>query len=774
VSGVLAAWARFTVRRPGRALLLVLIVTLVAAATAAARIARDGPPLDFTPQALFMDGGPEFDRMARIEREFGREDNDVMLLLEGDIGTPEGVDAIRALHAAMIDIPGVERVESLVTATVMSGEDGLLLVDVPLDDMAPAEALKRVSADPLLHRLLVSDDGRVTAVVVRIKGDRVRVAELEPVVDAIAEKARAVSLPDNMALHLAGVPWVRVEVVDLMTRSQLVYLPIVGTLFALAMAIQLRRIGLAFAPLMTVLVADVWVVGVLVGMGLTLNVLSILVPTLVVVIGVADGIHIVGRYREELGSGSDREGALGRTMAVMGLPCFLTTFTTAAGFVSLLVAETSVIRSFGLQCAIAMVITFVGVVTVLPALLAWIPADRIPAKKTADAPPWGDRLLLSIDRGVRRRPWTVIALTGMLTMGAAALGSSVGTNSGLLEMYREGMPTWEAIRLAETRLSGVVPVMVYMEGEPDSMLQPEMLARMDAVEAAMRAEPTVRWTLSPASVVRRIHEALTQEHALPSGRALVAQELLVVDISGERPLEPLVNDDRSTARIQALLTDAGGRVYLPLQARIEAAAAEAFAGTNVRVAVTGDGFLAASGVDRLIGDLLKSVGLVFVIVTITFAVLLRDLKLAAIAAVPNLVPLVFTLATLRLMGADLQTSNIVSFTVAVGLAVDDSIHFLARYRMERQQGRPVGPAITRTYLGAGRAIVVTSVLLVIGFGVLGMDDLTSTRHFGILSSVTMVAALLGDLFLLPALLHLVEVGAQEGAAPTTRRGIPAP
>jgi predicted RND superfamily exporter protein len=129
-------------------------------------------------------------------------------------------------------------------------------------------------------------------------------------------------------------------------------------------------------------------------------------------------------------------------------------------------------------------------------------------------------------------------------------------------------------------------------------------------------------------------------------------------------------------------------------------------------------------------------------------------RLALIALIPNLVPLVFILAALGLMGADLQTSNIVSFTVAVGMAVDDTIHFIVRYREERRRGQVKSEAIRRTFHGAGQAIVLTSVLLVLGFGVLGTSELTSTRDFGILASVTMTAAMLGDLLLLPAMLHL--------------------
>lgn len=365
-------------------------------------------------------------------------------------------------------------------------------------------------------------------------------------------------------------------------------------------------------------------------------------------------------------------------------------------------------------------------------------------------------MLSAVHRLVSANPLATLGVTALLTAAAATIGLKVQTNSGLLEMYREGMPTWHAIHLSEQELAGVIPVMVHVQGEPGQMLEPDVLSALDEIEATVSSAAPVRWTASPASVVRALHQTLTGEQALPQTPALISQEVLLAEISGDRSLDAVLSADRSQARVLALLTDAGGRVFVPMRAELQAAADAAFEGTGATASVTGDGFLAASGVDRLITDLLASLGLVFGIITLTFAVLLRDMKLALVAAVPNLVPLVFTLATLVAMGADLQTSNVVSFTVAVGLAVDDTIHFLVRYKQERMAGRRVDEALRRTTLGAGHAIIVTSVLLIVGFGVLATDDLTSTRHFGVLSSVTMAAAVLGDLFLLPALLKLVE------------------
>lgn len=745
---------RSLVQRRGIALGVVVLVTVLTQLALGLRVARDGLPLDFTPQALFLDKGAQVDALRRIEATFGREDNDLMLIFADMPPTEATVSATEQIHEALAAHPHVESVASPWSATVLVDEDGALQAIAPLADQPPAQALATLAADSALSRLLISEDGTTLAVRVRVSRDLERIADLAPVVKSLTASARAVPLPPGASLHATGVPYVRTEVVDRMVGDQALFVPLVGSLFALTIAVLFRRFLLGLAPLVAVVVADVWALGVLIGGGATLNVLSVLVPTLVLVIGVADGIHITARYREELESGQPADAAMGATLRTMTLPCFLTTFTTGAGFASLLVAETSVIRDFGTHSAIAMVACFFGVISVLPVLLAWIPPAWIIREHTG--PDSESRALRWIDGLVARRPALMMALSLAAALGIGALGRDVHTDSHLTEMYREGSDTWNAIALAEQELSGVVPVFFHLQAdEADAWRDPELLKRLDTLEQDTLAEPAVLWTASLAGYVRQLHATLSDGRTeLPESRAAVSQELLVGELAGGAPLSGVLSEDGSQARILVLLSDAGGRAYLPMAERLRLRAAEIFEGTAVTATLTGDGLLAAAGIDRLIKDLLSSLALMFVVILVTLALLLRDLRLALVACIPNAVPLFFTLGTLGLIGADLQTSNVISFTVAVGLAVDDTIHFVVRYRAERLAGKDVPQAISATFHGAGHPIVLTSLLLVAGFGVLTQSDLTSTRHFGLLSSVTMGAALVGDLLLLPAMLHL--------------------
>ena len=748
LGGLLEAYGQWIGRRRGLASIILALLTLLAAVGMGARL-QDGAPVDFTPQAMFMGEGGAWERVKAYEQEFGAEDNDLVLILKGDLSSPQGIETIRALHTQVASAPKVERVDSLANAMVATG-DGTGLIEV-IDAIQPGQSpLSRVQADPMLGQILLGPDGKVATFRVRIEGSVQKVADLTAAVNGVLDKAQSVSLPDGFSLHPTGVPFVRVEVVEMMQSDQALYFPILAVLFGITIVLLFRRFWLGLTPLIGVLFGVIWAMGVVLSTGAVLNILSILTPTLVLVIGAADGIHMVSRYREELQVDQDRVAALGRTVRRMTLACFLTTFTTSAGFASLWIADTQVIRDFGLHCSIAVMVTFFAVVLAVPTLLAWIPTSKVGTPSDTKE----RRFYVWLDALVARRPLQVLTISLTLIIFAGWLGRGVQTNSRLLEMYTPDHPTWDAIKLTEATTGGVVPVFMHLSGEPGDMLEPDVLRKIDTLERHAQGLALTGWTASPASWIGHLHQVVTGTAGLPTSREMAAQELLLAEMSGELPIDRVLSADHARARILMITKDAGGRDFLVAKHELEDLAQELFEGTGITVDVTGDGMLASDGVNKLINDLIYSLGLIFVVIAITMLALLKRPRLAFIAMIPNLVPLVFIMAALGVMGADLQTSNIISFTIAVGMAVDDTIHFIVRYREERLAGRDKSTAIARTYQGAGQAIVLTSALLVMGFAVLGTSDLTSTRDFGILASVTMTAAMLGDLLLLPAMLHL--------------------
>jgi predicted RND superfamily exporter protein len=704
-------------------------------------------PVDFTPQAIFMDNSEEMLRLREIEDSFGREDNDVIIVLKGDISTPETLSYIKQLHTKIEALPFVEQVQSLYNAaSLQSSELGPEVLSI-WDSPAPIQTAQQ---DPFLVRAFVSEDGTRTLIRVRIERQREKVSDLEPVIKQLINTLGAIPPPSELRIYTTGVPHVRTEVVAMMLADNITYAPILTILFFTTICVLFRNIWLGIAPLLGVLFAVLWSMGILLGSGVVFNVLSILVPILALIIGVADGIHLVSRYREECAKEQSKEEALAQAIKHMFSACFLTTFTTATGFLSLIVADTVVIRDFGVHSSVAVMTAFFAVILVVPCYLSFLPSRHVPP-----IPKNQHRFYDFLHRLCWEHPTKVVLSVLLICACAGVYGSSVRPNSHLLEMYHPKHPTHDAIQEVDQHLSGIVPIFIHIEAKEGDLLDPIYFQKIIELEKELKTFPWVRWTYSLPSHVLHTHTLFTQEKSLPQNRELIEQELLVLSFSDELPLEQVTQNQHTQFRILALCQDAGGTAFIELHKQLTQKAKELFPDDSVHVDVTGDGLMASLGINQLITDLLYSIAIVVSVIFCTLLILLRDIKLSLISLLPNVIPLLFTLATLRLIGADLQTSNIVSFTVSIGLAVDDTIHFVVRYKQERSLGRVHKEAMLNTFRGAGQAIILTSLLLVSGFGVLATSSLTSTYHFGLLASITLGAAILADLLLLPAAMNLL-------------------
>lgn len=760
--------------------LICAVVTAVAVAASVPHLRDGGLPVDFTPQALFNQDADNAAVLARTSAAWGRDDNDAWVLVEGPLFTDQGIALVRQVHAAVAALEAIERVDSLVSLSLgqrrPDGSVGL----VPLLDAAPPQALAALVADePAVSGLFAASDGQLAVVRAHLADGLATVSDIKPGVDALTALVANLPVPEGYTLHLTGIPTVRVQLVDLLKRDQAVFFPLDTLLFALVLIGIYRRPLPGLLPLAAVGAAVLWSTGLLLAGGVTFNILSELVPTLVLVIGVSDGIHLLTRYREELQCDRDRVAAMSRTLGHLGVACALTSLTTAIGFGSLATSSSVAIRDFGLQASLGVLVAYGAVLFLLPAMLAWVPVDWVLA-----TPAGGGRRrsrvtrgLLVVDAVVARHPGRVLAACLVVCVAAVAVGSTVRTTSHMMEVFDDSHPSVATYQTVVDHLGGIIPVMVHLEAaEPDAFRDPALLARLEAYTAAVRAHPSVGWSLSGTDLIASLHGALTGERAVPDDPHVLEQELMLAEW-GDDPLGlgTVFDADYRQARVMVLAPDLGGHAFVALAADLARLGDEAFAGAGVTVLPAGDGIVASSGIHRLIDDLLTSIALAFLGIWLTLCGLFRNVRLASVAMIPNALPLIFTLASLRLLGEHIQTGNVISFAVALGIAVDDTIHFLARLQEERARGRSLRSAVRHTFRGAGSAIVYTSLLLVLGLGVMVGSDLVTTRHFAVLACATLFAALFADLLVLPALLHLLgprRLGLRE--SPVVARGLQCP
>jgi predicted RND superfamily exporter protein len=727
---------------------------------------------DFSPQTLF-DSTSERARVYREHRaRYGADDHILLVLVEADLARADTWALIADLESDIAALPAVDRVGSLVSAAVPRNVDGAIAIaplsgDAPPATDAEAAALLAQAQDhPLLRNTLVAPSGKVASIVLKVGDDVEKIAEVRPVIDALhgLMDRRAAEHPGSR-LHLLGPHAYRTTVVGVMIREEMRFAPLTAVLLALVLGLLFRSVQGVLIPLLSVGLGALWTLALMALTGEPVNIINTITATLILVIGVADAIHMMERFGQEQSLGLDRRAAVRKALLWVGGACLLTSLTTAVGFATLSTANLAILRRFGLYSAAGVMITFVTTIVFVPWAL-----DRFGLGARDHSLSAFDR---ATDRALRRQGELVrahpraVALVGLAVTAVFAAGIPRTTiDNFIMEYVPRGEPILAAHHLLEDELAGVVflDVVLDVEGEAptDPWMEPELLGRAQRAVDSILAHPRVHSAESPLGVLSELRfvqrggaEAGIERTALPGTRQEAASLMLLAEMGPDESVARThLSTDRRRMRITFRAGDLGAQGYLALEAQMTKTLQDAFAGSPVAVRgfVTGTSQVGYAGIDSLIRDLLRSLGWAFVLIFLTLVVLFRSWRIAALAMVPNLAPILVVLGAMGWAHQHLETLSAMVFSIGLGIAVDDTIHYVARYCQEVRLGFSPEEAVQRTTEHTGRAIITTSLVLLFGFGVLFTSAFPPNKSFAVLASAVIGAALIADLWMLPALL----------------------
>ena len=767
------AWDRLATLVLRAKRMVAVFVVLAIAGLAALPLLR----FDFSPQTLFEASSEK----ARIWREhrakYGADDHHLMLLVEGDLRTPGPWAALAEIEARIAEVDGVEWTRSLLSQPVArSPRPGLVEIApvAPLVTSSDAEAAALLAAardHPLLVGTLVSDDGSLACVLFKAEDDVAKMVDVKPVVREIEAIADGVAADvDGVQTWLLGPHAYRVTVVGVMVREEIRFIPLTALVLAIVLWGLFRSIPGVLIPLLSVGLGALWTLAAMALTGQEINVINTITATLVLVIGVADAIHMMIRYGQERREGADRPTATRRALTAVGAACLLTSVTTAVGFATLLSADLEILQRFGLYAAGGVMITFAFTIVFVPWALAHVRADPV-VKDPSEGLERGERdtllgrFLTRQALLVRRRPRAVAAVSLLLAGGFVAGVPLARVDNFIMEYVPRGEPIRDATLLLEEKLSGVVfiDVMLTATGDGETPFhEPALIAAAAAIEDRVTVAEGVQSVASPIGLLRELRyvqrggAAAGQARAtLPASRAEVASLLLLTEMAGDRTLaQTHLDEERRELRITARTADLGARHYLALEQELLQILAEELEGVAATGVITGTSQVGYAGIASLVKDMLRSLAWAFVLIFLTLAVLFRSIRIAALAMIPNVLPLAVVLGGMGWTDRHLETLSAMVFSIGLGIAVDDTIHYIARYMAEVREGRTPEEAVQRTTERTGRAIVYTSLVLVMGFGVLYTSVFPPNQLFAVLGAGVILSALVADLWLLPALLLL--------------------
>ncbi|MGI9592480.1 MAG: efflux RND transporter permease subunit [Myxococcota bacterium] len=789
-----AAWGHLAYRRAGWVIALALLGT--------AALASQLPKLwiETSTESFFHESDPARVTYDRFRAQFGQDVMIVVAIKPPRVFDLEFLEKLRALHEDVEDnVPRLVEVTSLINARQTRGEEDELIVGDFLEDWPRtpeelAELERRAMANPFYANNIVSEQGDFTALVIETEaystvgvvedefggfdGEEPGATDQEPAFITGAENAEIMEAlnvvldrhraPD-FELWSSGAPVLTHELQMNMQRDMKRFTSLALAMIALFLSLLFRRASGVVLPIVTVLLSVICTMSLMAMSGTPLTTPTQILPSFLLAVGVGGSVHILAIFYQALRRGETREQAIAFAMGHSGLAVFMTGLTTAGGLLSFMAAELAPIAHFGVFGPVGVMVAQVFTLTLLPALIAVFPLRARP--RAAQDTFVSQRGMVRLGDFCVRHASAVAGVWGVLLLVALAGALQLRFTHHPFEWFAEDSEPRVASELMNEEMGGSLFLEFLIDtGEENGLHDPALLQRLDAIaDLASQArvqEANVGKTTSLVDVVKEIHQALNENrrefYLVPEDRQLVSQELLLFENSGSDDLEDLVDSEFRTARVTMKLPFVDSVYLPPLYDALQEGIAEILDGTAEHE-ITGMGLLMGETILAVMHTMARSYVMAFLIITPLMVLLIGRLKLGLVAMIPNLAPILITLGAMGWLGVGIDTFTLLIGCIAIGLAVDDTIHFMHNFRRYFEQTADVREAVRRTLASTGQAMLVTSCVLSAGFFIYMGSNMPTLFRFGLLTGSTIILAFLADVIFAPALMALVARPQEEGA-----------
>lgn len=580
-------------------------------------------------------------------------------------------------------------------------------------------------------------------------------------------KAKSDSLLDNINAAVASYHFDHLYTAS-KAKGQRVYLEKISgefvqffiasfLLVVLFLFISFRSFWGIWVPVLIVLLSIVWTLALMTFTGKALDIMTVLLPTMMFVVGMSDVVHIVTKYMEELRVGElNKFDALMKTLKETGFATFITLITTSLGFLTLLNSHIIPIRDFGLYTSLGVFIAFILSYTIMPMVLFVLPMPKLRVEKKG-----GDFWRKQLHRLLRWifRNGKAIAIGSLVVTAISIYGiTRIELNNHLIEGLTRKDELRRDFEFFEKNYSGVRPfeILITPKDTSSNLWNPEEIRAMDRLEKYLRDDFGVGFIISPASLVKGMNKAMNNGSPayfkLPeTNDEIVALTDQMEQFRKRKEMKNLITKDGKQGRVTGKMADIGSKVFIE-----RAKAMDYFMQTDpamkaIDAHLTGAALMLDKNNKYLVDNTIQGLFLSILVVALISAIIHRNWKMMLIAIVPNIFPIIVIGGIMGFCGIEMKSATSIIFSIAFGIATDDTIHFLARLKLELSAGRRVAYCVKRSFLSTGKAVVVTSLILCGGFFSLITSGFESTFYFGVLVSITLFIAVLTDLLLFPLL-----------------------
>lgn len=555
--------------------------------------------------------------------------------------------------------------------------------------------------------------------------------------------------------YTAGKIKAQRDFVSLMQEEFSFFLGISFVLIVLILFLIFRSWWTVLTAILVIAIALIWALALGLYFGKALDVMSVMQPTILSIIALAALVHYFNHYLNYLRQRYSKEEAIQKSFSEITLAVFLTCLTTSLGFMSLYFTSVPSLKFFGLFTGLGVLIVFLVIILITPGVLYFIPSIEM-VQKANHAAFWRRSMRITF-LGVIKSQKLIIWIFSFVSLLSFWALTDLKVNGYILDNLPREHGLIQEFSFFDREFGGSKPLEFFIEKGPqaESLIEWDILKELDKVEGFIQSNFETGPIISPLAVVKNLNQAMNsgneKAYVLPSPGQWKRMEPYLDKAFKDLPTK-ILSENQNFGRISTRMEDIGSLRSAELKKRLDRFLSQDIDSNLLKVKITGTSHLIDISHESVSQQMLKGLTVAFFIVAIIAGFLFRSWRIAIIVLIPNVIPLLWMCGLMWLLGVELKLTTAILFTVAFGIAVDDSIHFMSKLRIELDKGRKWLYALKRTFIDTGKAIILTTLILSSGFAVLIFSQFGVTFYSGLLISTALIFALLADLLLLPVLL----------------------
>lgn len=617
---------------------------------------------------------------------------------------------------------------------------------------------------PFYDNFLFNKESKTIRTAIYLKKDIVNTsARKDFVIDILIPEIAKFEEKTHMDVRVSGMPYIRTLNAETIVSE--IPLFIGGALFVTSFIFFLffRSFRATLIALLVVSIGVMWTFGILGLFNYQITVLTALIPPLIIVIGIPNCVFLINKYQNEVKIHGNKVKSLQRVITKVGNATLFTNATTAIGFSTFILTQSSLLKEFGIVASLSIIGIFILSLLIIPIIYTFLPHPKKRHLNHLDKR-WIHRIVEWLAHMVKDRRITIYIITISILVISIIGITQIKISGSLIEDMPQKTEFYEDIRFFEKEFDGIMPLEILVDTKrKKGVMKLANLKRMDELEDLIIDIPEFSRPVSVVSLVKYTKQAYyngnPKYYQLPSSQenSFILSYAKNSTTEASNLLQSFVDSTGRYARITTFMKDIGTdkmeRIEEDMQTKID----KVFPEENYKVTMTGKALVFQKGTKYLVKNLVTSLSLAILLIAMLMAFMFRSFKMVIISLIPNLLPLIITAGIMGYLGVPLKPSTILVFSIAFGISVDDTIHFLAKYRQELTANKwKIKKSVFSTLREAGVSMFYTSIVLFFGFSVFTISNFGGTVALGALVSATLVFAMLSNLLLLPSLLLSLE------------------